>query len=579
MGNEHGGRRPVQRLRIRFLMVLLAFSVPRLLLAGDIQQVLRDLNSMYGGRLGVMAKNLATGEVVAFQEQELFPTASTIKLPILAALYDRIGRNEIDPDESIVLRQTDIKPGSGVLQFLQPGAVITLRDAATLMITLSDNTATNLVLDHLGTGIEAQLEAVNGFLRSRGLRDTKLLNRLYSAATKQHTPEAMRYGIGVSTPEEMVSLLEQLYRGTLTDSASCAAMIALLGKQFYDDMIPRLLPESQGVSVAHKTGSINELKADVGIVFSKTATFAIAVFVDKHPDHVEGVENRAELLGAKVARAVWNHFTGMQGEDPPPVDASDVDWTFFPGGKWGIYRTTNGMFPHPDRAGGLRRADGTFYPYFPHYADSSVVVFVPEGFHETPDGSNVIVHFHGHMHDNINTLEQYGMPEAMISGHLNALLILPQGPYRARDSFGGKMEDPGGFRRLVEDVMGKMVSEKVVGSPGVARIIVSAHSGGYRPAGFVLDRGGLSDRITDVFLFDALYGQHDFFRAWLLNGHGVIRAAFTEHLAAEHASFAASVAEAGSRWSMTPTDVKHEDVVQTFFPRWIALLPSEWKMP
>jgi beta-lactamase class A len=564
--------------RSLFLAVFLSGVVAPALRADDILDTLRNLNRRYGGRLGVMAENLDTGEIVALQETDPFPSASTIKLPILAAWFDKVGRKELDPDESIVLRREDLKGGSGILQFITPGAVLTARDAATLMTIMSDNTGTNLVLDHLAPTHEQRLETVNAFLRKRGLNNTRLLNRLFTAETKQPTPEAMRYGIGVTTPEDMVHLLEQLYRRTLTDSASCEGILGLLKNQFYADIIPRLLPDEAGLVVAHKTGANTEQRADVGIVFSKRVNMAIAVYVDKSQDHTWGMQNSADLLGAHVARALWNHFTGTTGEDPGPRDAGEMDWNSFPGGKWGVYRTTNAMFPHPERAAGYTRRDGTVYPFFPHYADSSVVVFVPEGFHETSEGSNVIVHFHGHMNDNETALERYRMPQAMIAGRLNSLLVLPQGPYRARDSFGGKMEDPGGFKRLVDDVMATMVSEKVIPSARVARIVVSAHSGGGRPAAFVLERGGLTDRITQVFLFDALYEQQDLFRAWLLRGTGTLRAAYTDHLAGEHVSFASTVGAAGTRWSMQATDVHHEEVVQTFFPQWISALPEEWKL-
>ena len=87
----------------------------------------------------------------------------------------------------------------------------------------------------------------------------------------------------------------------------------------------------------------------------------------------------------------------------------------------------------------------------------------------------------------------------------------------------------------------------------------------------------MSDLITHVFLFDALYGQHEYFRDWLLKGKGIIRAAYTEHLAKEHADVAASVAAAGPRWSMTPANVEHDQVPQAFFARWLSGLPAEWK--
>jgi beta-lactamase class A len=528
-----------------------------------------------------MARNLATGEVVGYNSAERFPTASVIKLPVMAAFFHLADLKSVDPNERVILTGEDRKGGSGILQFMSPGTTITLLDAVKLMIILSDNTATNLVLDRLGDSHEARMRAVNDFLIAKGLKNTRILNRLYTWQTKLRTPEAIRYGIGVSTPEEMVSLLEALYKGTLADSSSCRAMLDILKLQSDHDMIPRFLPQEdcKYFEVAHKTGGVKETKVDVGLVLSDKANIALCIFVDKHPDHRDGIDNQAVLLAAHVSRAIWNHFTGGSGYYDRKVIGSDVDWNTFPGGRWAIYRSSFAPFPHRERAAGFRGSDGTFYPYHPHYSDSSIVVFVPEGFTETADGANLIVHFHGHGNDNMGVLEKYEMPQAMIARKVNALLILPQGPYRARDSFGGKMEDKDGFKRMVDDVLATMKKEGVLSSVSINKVIVSAHSGGYRPAAYVLDRGGLTDHVTDVFLFDAFYGEHDYYRRWLTVGHGVLRGAYTDHLADEHEKFAQSiVGEPQSRVHFERTTVAHEEVVQTFFPDWLARLGQDWKI-
>ncbi|HTR99792.1 MAG TPA: serine hydrolase [Bacteroidota bacterium] len=563
--------------RLAGILVLL---VPLRAQADDIMAELRALNARFGGHLGLMAKNLATGDTVAYNADDRFPTASTIKLPVMTAYFDLVRRGVVDPATRITLRREDKKPGSGILQHLDVGDVITLRDAVTLMITMSDNTGTNLVLDHLAATHEERMARVNDFIAAQGLRDTRLLNRLYSLETKPATPEGMRYGIGVSTPGDMARLMELLYTRRIADSASCAAMIAILNDQYYESIVPRLLPQSACASfaVAHKTGDLNETKADVALVLSDRVNFTIAIYVDKSPDHLDDNADAATLLGAYAARAVWNHFTGMSGYDRGPVNTADVDWTWFRGGKWAIYRSPFAPFPHPARMQGYKRSDGTFYPWFPNYADSSIVVVVPDGFHPTPEGTNLIVHFHGWQNDDLGVLERYLLPQAMIAEKTNAILVIPQGPYRAKDSFGGKMEDTLGFRHLVEDVMATMQREKVVPTAAVARLIVTAHSGGGRPAGFVLAKGGMAGLVTDVFLFDALYEQQEKFAGWLLHGKGRMYAAYTEHLRKSHAEFAADVAAAGDRWSMTPSTVEHDQVPQAYFARWLATLPPEWKL-
>jgi beta-lactamase class A len=542
---------------------------------------IRSLEETYGGHLGMMAKNLKTGEIISYNATERFPTASVIKLPVMAAFFSLAEEGKIDPAVRVIMREEDKKPGSGILQVLSDGKSLTLADAVRLMIVLSDNTATNLVLAHLGDTHQAQLQKVNEFLVKRGLHNTRILNRLYSVATKQNSPEGLRYGIGVSTAEDMVLLLEALYRKTLASPASCDQMLDILEHQFYGDMIPRFLPavDCKYLQVAHKTGGIQETKVDVGLVLSDRADFAVAIFVDKHPDHVEDDENLATLLAARVARTIWNHFTGMTGSTERKVNAGHVDWNNVPGGSWGIYRSPAAPFPHPSRAKGYTRKNGTFYPFFPHYADSSIIVFVPKGFRELAGGSNMIVHFHGHMSDNLAVLENDSMLQAMTAQKVNALLVLVQGPYRSRDDFGGKMEDEGGFKRLVEDVLVTMQREGIVKTTAVNRICVSGFSGGYRPAAFVLAKGGLSDKITNLFLFDALYANQEFFRDWLLAGKGRMFGAFTDHLEKEYTAFAAEVRDrAGDRISFTKTSVPHNAVPRTFIASWLSQLDREWKL-
>lgn len=542
-----------------------------------LQKELQRLENEFGGHLGVAARNLVTGEMISFNGTERFPTASVIKLPIMTAFFELVDSGKINPATNIVLTPEDKKPG--LLQLMADGLTLTLLDAVKLMIVVSENTCTNLVLDRLAGTHEERLAVVNSHLKRAGLKNTLLLNRLYTVKTKQQTPEAIRYGIGMSTPEDMILLMEKLHNRTLASKESCDRMLEILRQQEYNDMVPRLLPRTTKVTVAHKTGWINESKVDVALVESHRATFTIAVFVDKHPDHSSSLENRALLLGAHAARAVWNYFTGDEGYSAGPVDAAHVDWNSFPGGSWLIYRSAAAPFPHPERSNGWTRKDGTFYPYQPHYSDSSITVFVPTHLKETESGTNVIVHFHGHMNDNMGVLERYRMPQAMIARKTNAVLVLPQGPYRARDSFGGKMEDREGLKNMVNDVLKMLVREEVITSPKLNKLVLSAHSGGYRPVAFSLDRGGLNNHLTDLFLFDAFYGNHDFFRNVLATSNASLHAAYTDHLAKEHAEFVKSTStQLRQRLRFTATQVDHDEVVQTFFGDWLSALGKDWQL-
>ena len=537
---------------------------------------IRALEARYGGHLGMMALNLRTGEEIRYNASERFPTASAIKVAIMAAYFDRVHKGLLDPNAPVQIRDEDKKPGSGILQFLKPGGTLSVQDAMRLMIIMSDNTATNLVLDHLGPDLGSQLDCVNALMRSSGLSSTRLLNRLFSWQTKRNSPEGLRYGIGVSTPEDMVKVMSLIYHRQLVDDSASAEMFGTLALQLYNDMIPKYLPVDgpSHLEIAHKTGSVTETKVDVGLVISDSTDFALAIFVDKSPDHSEGIQNSALELGAQISRFVWARWSVPEENRAPEYD---VDWTRIQGGSWGIYRSRFAPFPHPDRSNGFRREDGTYYPYFPHYADSSIVVFVPDSLRPVAGAINAIVHFHGHGHDNLDILENSGMIPAMEAMRINAVLILPQGPFRARDSFGGKMEDEGGLRRMLDDVMDMLGAEKVASHPRLGHLIISAHSGGYRPAAFCVDRGEVQGHLDGVFLFDALYGFPEKFTAWLEHSNGFLYAAYTAHLQKEHSAFVAGLSEgARRRVEVEPADVDHEHVVPEFFPRWLVNLPAPW---
>ncbi len=171
-------------------------------------------------------------------------------------------------------------------------------------------------------------------------------------------------------------------------------------------------------------------------------------------------------------------------------------------------------FPHPDRAAG-HTYQGKHYPAADHYTDNTVALFIPHGFRET-DRVDLVVHFHGWRNDVAGTLRTFRLPEQFAASRKNAVLVVPEGPRHAPDSFGGKLEDPGGFKRFVAEVAATLRSRGAFRRTdwSVGRILLSGHSGGYRVIAGILDRGGQTEPIAEVWLFDALYGRADSYLAW-----------------------------------------------------------------
>jgi hypothetical protein len=190
-------------------------------------------------------------------------------------------------------------------------------------------------------------------------------------------------------------------------------------------------------------------------------------------------------------------------------------------------------FPHPSRANG-HKYHKDFYSAATNYSDSTVALFIPAGFRAT-DRIDFLVHFHGWRHTVATTLLEYQLPEQFSASGKNAILIVPQGPYNSPDSFGGKLEDTNGFARFMAEAMADLKTAGVVSNDAVpGDIILSAHSGGYETMFSILDHGGMSDQVREVWMFDCLYAGSDQFLAWAdheigQKGEGRLLDIYTDH--------------------------------------------------
>ena len=170
-------------------------------------------------------------------------------------------------------------------------------------------------------------------------------------------------------------------------------------------------------------------------------------------------------------------------------------------------------FPHTQRAQGHKHKD-RLYPADKHYSDSSVAIFIPKGFRESGK-TDFVVHFHGWRNHLEIVFSQYQLIEQFVESCRNAMLIVPQGPFDACDSFGGKLEDADGFKRFMGEVMDTLLQQRKLNAEAIGNVILSGHSGGYRAIAFILAQGGMTERMKEVWLFDALYKQTEKFLTWL----------------------------------------------------------------
>lgn len=194
-----------------------------------------------------------------------------------------------------------------------------------------------------------------------------------------------------------------------------------------------------------------------------------------------------------------------------------------------VTQLTSAPFPHPKRAEG-RTYQNKLYPAKEHYSDNTVAIFIPKGFHETSQ-VDFVVHFHGWKNNVEGVLGQYQLIEQLMQSGRNAVLVVPQGPRNAPDSFGGKLEDPDGFKRFMADVVGTLRQQSALKKKdfAIGQIVLSGHSGGYQVISAIVDRGGLTEHVHEVWLFDALYAQTDKFQAWIDRHLGRFIDIYTEH--------------------------------------------------
>lgn len=178
-----------------------------------------------------------------------------------------------------------------------------------------------------------------------------------------------------------------------------------------------------------------------------------------------------------------------------------------------VTTSPHAMFPSERRAKG-HVYEGKAYPADLHYADDTVAIFVPKGF-RAGDSTNLVFYFHGWRNNVDDTFARFRLAEQFAASGVNAVLVLVEGPKNAPDSSGGKLEDAGVFQRLATDVLSKLKERGVVEKTRVGSIVLAGHSGAYRVIAFILNRGGLTANVLEVYLFDALYGQLEKYAWWV----------------------------------------------------------------
>ncbi len=283
---------------ISFVVGSILFAVwPALAQDGQIKALdtrVRDEITPFKGRVYLFAKNLDTGATYSFNGDERVRTASTIKVAVMIEAFTRVADGRAKWTDELVLTKAARYGGSGVLPELTDGLRLTLRDCVNLMMVVSDNTATNMVLDYLTT------DAVNARMNALGFKDTRIMRRIGGGGESKEgkEPDNKRFGLGATTPHEMVRILEKLETGDIVSKAAAKEMIDLMKREQARYAIGRT---NWDVPMASKYGALDSLRSCVAVVYSKHGRIAMAITVDDMPEVVWSVDNPGYLLMSRLS--------------------------------------------------------------------------------------------------------------------------------------------------------------------------------------------------------------------------------------------------------------------------------------
>jgi beta-lactamase class A len=247
------------------------------------------IDQQLDGVMGVAIEDLATGDHYLLHEDEVFAQASSIKIAVLADLYLLAQQGKLKLTDLYTVQATDLVPDSDIMNGLTPGVTrLTLRDLATMMVAVSDNAATNVLIDRVG------MQNVNAMLDSLGLSHTRLRRKMMDLQAAKEGRE------NISTPREMMSLLEAIYKGRLLNEQSTADFFKVLSTN-KDSFIPKELPAD--LKIANKPGELEAVRNDSGIVFVEGRPYVICVMTAFLRD-----ERNGEEAISKVSLEAWRMF-------------------------------------------------------------------------------------------------------------------------------------------------------------------------------------------------------------------------------------------------------------------------------
>jgi beta-lactamase class A len=271
-----------------------------------LRRTLDSISDAHHGVVGYAIVNLETGERLSRRGDEPFPTASLIKVPIAVALMEQVTAGQISLDDKVTLLRIEKVPGAGVLQFMHDGAEVTIHDAAWLMLTLSDNTATNLLLSRV------EMRRVWTAMEKRGLPRTKVHSKVFLRLASVAPDSSVKYGLGVTTPNEMARLFALLADGKAVSAAADSVIMDMLDHNDDGQLLQRYV---DGIRAPHKTGADDAVRTECAVFYLQSRVVTCAL-TRENVDQRWVIDNEAQRTMAEIGRAVSSAWPRLPAPRP-----------------------------------------------------------------------------------------------------------------------------------------------------------------------------------------------------------------------------------------------------------------------
>jgi len=271
-----------------------------------LQAKLEESIKGFNGDIGVYVKDLRTGKTVSINADTIFPTASIVKIPILIGVMDKIQKGELGYDSTIVYKDSLLYEGSDILGSFKNDEKILLKKVMMLMLTTSDNTASLWLQSLAGKGTR-----INEILDSLGMIYTRVNSR-----TPGRENNRTQYGWGQTTPKEMGTIFEKIYRNEIFSAAACDRMMRALGRNYWDlnEAISQIPPYIQ---VFSKNGCVNAVRSEVLLVNAAHDPYIFCIFTKNNRDTQWTHNNEAWTMARKISLMLWRYFEPKDKWEPP----------------------------------------------------------------------------------------------------------------------------------------------------------------------------------------------------------------------------------------------------------------------